>query len=176
MITKRIETDRLILEYISKEDNKFILSHFSDNDVNEYLYDAEPMADISEADELINLYLQPEPRGQHRWIIIRKSDGIKMGTCGFHCLDTIQKKIDIGYDLKKEFWGSGYMQEAAKACIDDLLLNHDIQRIDAHIYCENQSSILLAKKLGFSFHGESEVCVFRGQEYLHHIYSRYLDV
>lgn len=174
MLFKKIETERLLLENISKVDNEFILSHFSDDDVNKYLYDAEPMIDITEANEIIDFYMQPEPRGQHRWILVRKSDGIKIGTCGFHCLDMIHKKIDIGYDLKKEFWGNGYMQEAVTASINYLMLNFDIHRIDAHIYCENERSILLAEKLGFSFYGESETCVFRDQEYLHHIYTRYI--
>lgn len=173
MFFKELETDRLLLKNISKDDNEFILDQFSDDNVNEYLYDAEPLTNITEANELIDYYLQPEPRGQHRWILVQKSDGIKMGTCGFHCLDTIHKVIDIGYDLKKEYWGNGYMQEAVKASINYLLLNFDIHRIDAHIYYENERSINLAKKLGFSFYGESEICVFREHEYLHHIYTMY---
>lgn len=171
MLFKELETDRLLLKNISKEDNTFILSQFSDNDVNKYLYDAEPMMDITEADSLIDFYLQPEPRGQHRWILIRKSDGTKMGTCGFHCLDMIYKKIDIGYDLKKGFWGNGYMQEALKAAINFVLLTFDIHQIDAHIYHKNEKSIILAEKLGFSFYNEAEICEFRDQPYLHHIYT-----
>ena len=171
---KKLETDRLLLENISKEDNEFILAQFSDNDVNKYLYDAEPMIDISEANELIEFYMQPEPRGQHRWVLVRKSDGIKMGTCGFHCLDRINKKIDIGYDLTKEFRGYGYMQEALKASINYVMQDFDIHRIDACIYCENERSIMLAKKLGFSFYGESEMYIFREHEYLHHIYTMYI--
>jgi ribosomal-protein-alanine N-acetyltransferase len=174
MLFKELETDRLILKNISEEDNKFILSQFSDDDVNKYLYDAKPMIDISEANELIEFYMQPEPRGQHRWILVRKSDGAKMGTCGFHCMDTIHKKIDMGYDLKKEFWGNGYMQEAVKSSIDFISQNFDIHQIDAHIYCENEKSIMLVKKLGFLFYGQSEMCVFREQEYLHHIYTMYI--
>lgn len=89
MLFKELETDRLLLKNISKEDNTFILSQFSDNDVNTYLYDAEPIMDITEADDLINFYTQPESQGQNRWILIRKSDGTRMGTCGFHCFDMI---------------------------------------------------------------------------------------
>lgn len=173
MLFENLETDRLLLKNIAREDNEFILEQFSDENINKYLYDAEPLTDIGEANEIIDFYLQPEPQGQHRFILVRKSDGAKMGTCGFHCLDVIHKKIDIGYDLKKEFQGNGYMQEALNASINYLLLNFDIQRIDAHIYYENEPSIMLAKKLGFSFYGESELCMFRNQEYLHHIYTRY---
>jgi ribosomal-protein-alanine N-acetyltransferase len=175
MFYKELETDRLLLKNIAEEDNEFIFAQFSDKNINEYLYDAEPMVDITEADELIKFYTQPEPRGQHRWILVRKSDGLKVGTCGFHCFDIVHKRIDTGYDLKKEFWGNGYMQEAMKASIDFILMNLDIDRIDAHIYYENERSTKLAEKLGFSFYGESEVCIFRGKEYLHHIYTKYKE-
>lgn len=172
MLFKDLETDRLLLKNISREDNTFILSQFSDKDVNKYLYDAEPMMDITEADELIDFYIHSELKGQHRWILIRKYDGAKIGTCGFHCLDILHKKIDIGYDLKKEFWGNGYMTEALNTAIDFILQNYDIHQIDAHIYYKNEESILLAQKLGFSFYNETELCVFRDQSYLHHIYTR----
>ena len=171
MLWKELETERLILKNISKDDHDFVLGHFSDSNVVKYLYDAEPMKDMVEAYELIDSYLEPEPRGHHRWVLVRKSDGIKLGTCGFHCLDTAQRKIEIGYDLNKDFWGNGYMQEALKASINYLLQNSDIQQIDAHISIDNEKSIQLVKKLGFVFGGECKIYVFRGQEYLHHIYT-----
>lgn len=66
------------------------------------------------------------------------------------------------------------MQEAVKATIDSITESLDIQRIDAHIYYDNEKSIALAKRLGFSFYGETEIYVFREKEYLHHIYTLYL--
>lgn len=63
------------------------------------------------------------------------------------------------------------MQEALKAAINFVLLNFDIHQIDAHIYYKNERSIILAKKLGFSFYEKTEICVFRDQPYLHHIYT-----
>lgn len=174
MVFNELDTHRLLLKNLAEEDNKFILSQFSDKDVNEYLYDAEPMVDIREANELITFYNQPEPRGQHRWVLVRKSDDLKIGTCGFHCFDKTNKKIEIGYDLKKIFWGNGYMQEALNVSINFISMNFDIRRIDAHIYYENEKSIALAKKLGFMFYGESEKCVFREHEYIHYIYTKYI--
>ena len=82
MIFESLMTDRLILRNIGNDDRDFIFSLFSDDDVNMYLFDAEPLTDISGADEIISFYLEPEPRNQHRWIIIRKADSVKMGTCG----------------------------------------------------------------------------------------------
>ena len=81
---KEIETERLWLKNISDEDIEFIFEQFSNDDINRYLYDAEPMKEVSEAQELIDFYTVSEPRNQHRWILVRKSDGVKLGTCGFH--------------------------------------------------------------------------------------------
>ncbi len=114
---ENLETDRLYLKIIDREDRVFTYSQFSDDTVNKYLYDAEPLTDIYGADEIIEFYTIPEPRTQNRWIIIRKSDNKKMGTCGFHCWDKKVGKVDVGYDLKEEFRSNGYMQEAMKEII-----------------------------------------------------------
>lgn len=169
---KSIETERLFLKNISFEDREFIFSQFSNDIVNRYLFDAEPLDNIEGADEIIDFYTQPEPRLQHRWIIVRKSDGIKMGTCGFHCWSQKQWKVEVGYDLKKEFWGNGYMREAMEEIIKFARDNMGIKEINACIYIDNERSISLVEKLGFILSG-SGYEVFRGEEYLHNVYTHY---
>ena len=70
MFFRELETDRLFLKNISPVDRDFIFTVFSNDDVNRYLYDAEPLTDpltdISGADDIINFYLEPEPRNQYR--------------------------------------------------------------------------------------------------------------
>ena len=111
MLFKALETERLILKNISFDDRDFIYDQFSNASVNQYLYDAEPLVDIQGADEIIEFYLQPEPRAQHRWILMTKA-GTKIGTCGFHCWNSSKGVCDIGYDLNPNFEGEGYMTEA----------------------------------------------------------------
>ncbi|MCD8502522.1 MAG: GNAT family N-acetyltransferase [Bacillaceae bacterium] len=94
MFYTNLETDRLLLKNIDSADREFIFSQFSDDDTNEYLFDAESLTDISEADEIIDFYLQPEPRAQHRWIILRKVDRVKIGTCGVHCWNTGDSTVE----------------------------------------------------------------------------------
>ena len=125
------------------------------------------------ADEIIKFYIQPEPRLQHRWIIVGKSDGMEMGTCGFHCWNQRDCKVEVGYDLKEEFWGNGYMQEAMKEIITFAIDKMHIKEISACIYIDNQKSIRLTENLGFVLSGSSYES-FRDKEYLHNIYSLYL--
>ena len=170
MFYNNIETDKLLLKNIDNGDREFIFSQFSDDDINKYLFDAEPLTDIREADEIIEFYLKPEPRPQHRWILIRKADGVKIGTCGFHCWEIRNSRVEIGYDLKKEFWGKGYMYETLSKIIEFAKDSMDLKEINACIYTENHKSIRLAEKLGFVLNG-SKYELFRGNEYLHNIYS-----
>ena len=169
---KELETERLFLKNISAEDKDFIFEQFSNDDINRYLFDAEPMVNLSEAQELIDFYTCPEPRYQHRWILVCKSDKVKLGTCGFHCWNPKEQRIEIGYDLRKEYWGNGYMTEAIKAIIDFAEVSLDVKRNDAHIYAKNEKSISLARKLGFEFSGETEICRFGEEDYLHYIFTK----
>ena len=43
MLFHEIETERLLLKNISYEDREFILNEFSNNSINRYLFDAEPL-------------------------------------------------------------------------------------------------------------------------------------
>lgn len=175
MFFNNIETDRLILKNIGIDDRNFIFSQFSDDVVNRYLFDAEPVTDMQGADEIIAFYVQPEPRLQHRWIIMKKSDGIKMGTCGFHCWNKTDGNVEVGYDLKEEFWGNGYMQEAMKAIITFAKEEMYIKEISACIYIDNQRSIRLVENLGFVLSGSSYE-LFGNKEYLHKKYSLYVNI
>ncbi len=174
MLFKNLETDRLYLKNIDIADREFMFSQFSDDTINKYLYDAEPLTDISGADEIIEFYTTPEPRIQNRWIIIRKSDNQKIGSCGFHCWNKELGKVETGYDLKEEFWGNGYMQEAMKEIINFAKDQMYVNEIYACVSTENQKSIRLVKNLGFVLSGSS-VEVFRGEKYPHNIYSLYIN-
>jgi len=166
-----IETERLILKNISYEDRDFILNQFSNDRINQYLFDAEQLNSLAEADELISFYVQPEPRLQHRWILNLKSNHEKIGTCGFHCWDKNKNCVDVGYDLQEEYWGQGLMSEALNAILNFAQNEMMVKQVYAHIFVDNLASIRLVEKFGFAFSGETEICLFRNKQYLHNIYT-----
>ena len=174
MLFNDIETERLFLKNISTLDRDFIFSQFSDDVVNRYLFDCEPVTDMQGADEIITFFIQqPEPRLHRRFVMVRKSDGMKMGTCGFNCWNQIDCTVAVGYDMKEEFWGNGYMQEAMKEIIALTKDEMHIKEINACISIDNERSIHLAENLGFVISGTSYE-LFRDKKYLHNRYSLYL--
>jgi ribosomal-protein-alanine N-acetyltransferase len=154
-----IETNRLVLKCIGH----------SDRDFNRYLYDEEPMTDISQADRLIDFYAMVEPRSQNRWILIDKATNTKLGTCGFHLWDPDNKEVEIGFELMEQYNGRGYMLEAIEAIIEFARHKMKVERIDAIVYIENEKCIKLLEKLRFIKVGKEET-EFLGQIYLHNIY------
>lgn len=169
-----LETDRLLLKNISNEDLTFIFRHFSDDRVNEFLYDAEPVKDMDHADKIIKFYTAPEPRLWHRWIITRKTDDVKMGTCGVHCWNKEKAFVEIGYDVSPEYWGCGFAKEATGRMIQFAKECMNVKRINACIYINNERSANVVQYFGFKVTGKKNE-VFRGKEYLHDIYTLEFD-
>lgn len=172
---KELETERLYLKNITIKDAEFLYEEFSNEEINRYLYDEEPMKNVQEATQMIHFFLTPEPRDHHRWVLVRKVDGAKIGTCGFHCWNEVKKQTEVGYEMKKEFWGNGYMQEALNAILAFARDELGIKKVDAHIYPENVNSSGLAKRVGFELSDDEVVYVFRGKKYVHHIYRKTFD-
>ena len=165
-----IETDRLLLRNIDHTDRDFILEEFQNDFINRYLYDAEPMTDISQADELIDFYTMPEPRKQHRWVLMDKATNIRLGTCGYHVWNPDKQEVEIGFELLQPYNGKGYMLEATKAIIEFARREMQVQTINAIVSIQNGSCIKLLERLGFTRVGE-QATEFRGQTYLHHVYA-----
>ncbi len=171
MLFTNIETERLLLKNISPNDREFIFNQFSNDYINRYLFDAEPITDLNGADDIISFYTKPEPRNEHRWILNLKQNAQKIGTCGFHCWNPNESTVEIGYDLLEQYTGQGYMNEALKAIIAFAKTSMNIRVIHACIYTENTKSINLAVRNGFVLTGATDYSVFRGEKYLHNIYS-----
>ncbi len=165
-----IETNRLELRNIDPSDRDFVLEEFQNDFINRHLYDAEPMTDISQADELIDFYTMIEPRRQNRWVLIDKATNTKLGTCGFHLWNPDNREVEIGFELMEQYTGKGYMREAVEAIIEFARCEMKVERINAIVYIGNGNCIRLLERLGFLKVSEVET-VFRGQTYPHHIYA-----
>lgn len=165
-----LDTPRLRLKPMDEGDRGFVLSVFSNPAVTRYLFDEDPITGMEGAERIIRLYIAPEAKGQHRWILVRRADGVKMGTCGLHQWDEAARTVDIGYDLLPAYQGSGYMREAAQAVIDFARRTLGASAVHAHIAVENGASIALAERLGFAPSDEEYMLAARGGVHLHRKY------
>lgn len=170
----QLETKNLILKPVDMSDKEFIYKHFSNSDVCRFLLDADdlPCTDMKEAEALIDLYMTPAPRRHNRWVIIRKSDTVPIGTCGYHNWDIHNNICEIGYDLSREYWGKGYMMEALHRALRVGFENMGLNRIQAFVYVQNTRSVNLLLRLGFTQEGIiKDKYFFRGRYYDHFCFS-----
>jgi [ribosomal protein S5]-alanine N-acetyltransferase len=144
-----LETKRLVLRKITKEDAKSILTYLSDEEVMKY-YGLEPFKSINDALDEISWYqsIQSNQTGI-RWGITLKEHGVVIGSCGFHNFVSQHFRTEIGFELSKEHWGKGIAVEAIEAIISYGFENMSFHRVEALIEPPNLSSQRLVEKMGF---------------------------
>lgn len=156
---------------MEERDLPFILSHFGDLDVTEYMVDNEPITSLKDAQGILEWsYGNPVNPTNNRWLITL--EGKAIGTIGYHRIDKNNHIAEIGYDLSKEYWRKGYMNEAMDAVIRFGFKEINLNRIQAFVHVENVPSYKILRKFGFVPEGIlRDMYFFRNQYHDHHILS-----
>ncbi|MCG8457224.1 MAG: GNAT family N-acetyltransferase [Holophagales bacterium] len=85
--------------------------------------------------------------------------GETLGFCGLKGFDVEGTyEVEVGYRLRRRFWGRGYATEAARAARDAAFTVFDLPRVISLIEPENTASIRVAEKVGMAF--EKQVRMF----------------
>ena len=148
MIRSRLETERLVLRLFTPDDVQAMYDLNSDPEVTRYA-EAAPVRDLQEAREK----LQSGPLadyakyGYGRFAVEDRDTGEVIGFCGIKYIPEIGLP-EIGYRLKRSYWGRGLCTEAARACVDFARDDLKIGKLVALIMPENIASIRVAEKLG----------------------------
>ena len=146
-VFEQLETERVALRILTLADSTAVYQHFSDPEVARFVELDEGMDDIHDAEKVIRFHL--EDTGC-RWGIFEKIKGRLIGTCGFHCWRKGEESCtEVGYDLERQCWGKGIMQEVLSAVIEYGFSKMDLSRIDAAVDPANHRSRALLKKIGF---------------------------
>ena len=170
---EELNTERLILRKITSDDVDFILQHFSDEEVCQYMVDNEPIATMEEAMDIIHWsHSNSDDPNNNRWLIIQKETNKPIGTIGFHRWDKNNKIAEIGYDLSKSYWNKGIMSEAMKIALKFGFEKMGLNRIQAFVHVENNASYHLLRKHGFYAEGIiRDMYLYRGKYHDHYMMS-----
>lgn len=110
-----LKTERLILRHFTTEDVDALFALMSDKEVNTFL-PMFPMERVEEAEEYLQYIEEYVRRGGFYYAICLKEEGVPIG-CVHVCED---ESHDLGYCIRKEFWGKGICTEACRAVIEML--------------------------------------------------------
>lgn len=143
-----ISTRRLNLREIKQEDAESIYKILSNREVIKH-DTFELFTNIKQVEDMIKWFndVFKEKRAIF-WGISLKNEHEIIGFC--KCEIEIPKvRADLGYDLRYDYWNMGIMTETLDAVINFTFQTLGVNRIEAAVSTENNSSIRVLEKLGF---------------------------
>ncbi|MCR8853623.1 GNAT family N-acetyltransferase [Lysinibacillus fusiformis] len=149
----KLETERFILRKGTVDDCSDLFELYANENVVKYL-PLNLFESVEDAMVEINWYekIFKEQIGL-RWVIEEAKTKKVIGTCGYLNYEKEHNRIEIGYDLKPDYWGHGIMQETLGKIIHFAFTSMEINKIEAKVEPENKASIRLLGKLNFCQEG-----------------------
>jgi RimJ/RimL family protein N-acetyltransferase len=148
---KVIETEHLILRYLTVKDSEFMLELLNDPAWLQFIGDR-GVRTVDDARNYIlhSLVTMYDRLGFGMYLIELKNEGVSIGICGLIKRDYLED-VDIGFTLLSKFRGKGYAYESAAAVMAYGKRTFALNRLVAIASPDNYDSIELLKKLGFIF-------------------------
>ena len=138
----------------------------SDERVSKFL-DSEKHASLAHTERFISDNLETYESGKGLfWGLIERSSNNFIGDLAFWRIDIRHSRAEIGYTLKPEYWGRGYMKEAMTRIIQFGYDELNIHSIEANINPKNENSRALLLKMGFKKEAYFRENYFYNGEYL----------
>ena len=148
-----LRTTRLVLRQILPSDSAALFAIHSDAEWMRW-YGVDPVTDPDQADQLAELFAGWFNAGTgFRWALERIQDRQLIGTCGLFRWNKSWRNCVIGYEIRRDCHGQGYMREALAAVLDHGFNGMHLHRVQAETHPDNLASIALATRLGFRFEG-----------------------
>lgn len=148
---KTFETERLVLKPTSEEDAAFIFELLNTPKWLQYIGDRN-IRTLEDAAMYIQNKMLPqlERLGYSNYTVSRKTDNIKVGTCGLYDREGLDG-VDIGFAFLPDYEKNGYAFEAAYKLKEAASLDFKLKTLNAITVRENISSQRLIEKLGLKF-------------------------
>jgi len=170
--THRIESERLTLRRIDRDDLEFFTHLHADPEVARYLFHGQPRSSQESLAWLQSVLRTYEDFAMGQLAVLRKSDGMLIGRCGLSDLAVearasvaavprawyqraeapdaaeIVLERELGYTFHRSSWGQGYASEAARCVFDYACDVLRLPRVVSLIHPENVRSLRVAQRFG----------------------------
>lgn len=154
-------TERLILREFTVEDAEFILALLNEPSFLRYIGDKK-VRELEDARQYIlnGPVASYERNGFGLYLVELRESHTPMGMCGLIQREELPDP-DIGFAFLPEFWNKGFAFEAATAVLQDARERRRLERILAITSLDNEASIGLLQRLGFTFEREIKLAADR---------------
>lgn len=160
-----ITTDRLKLRSFTEADVDALFDIRSDYEVTKF-NSGPAYTDRAQAETMVARTLAGyADKKSVYWIITLHSSDVVIGQLGFNSWDHDSNAVEVGFDLKREFWRQGIMQEALRAIILFGMNEMNLNRFGAQVSAYNDASKQLLTKLRFQHEGTQRDQYFENGAY-----------
>jgi len=147
---KRIETERLILRGFCEADLEEMHAYCIKPNVGMHA-GWKPHETIEDSKRILAEFMTCG----YIWAITERKSGRVIGSCGLH--PDFKRMNDgarmLGYVLDEDYWGQGYMTEAATALIHHGFSDMNLEIIGVYHFSYNMRSRRVIEKCGFKYEG-----------------------
>jgi len=158
-----LETERLILRRFVVEDAQFVLNLVNEPSFLRYIGDKK-IRTLDDARQYIlsGPVASYERHGFGLCLVELRDSHTPIGMCGLLKREELPEP-DIGFALLPEFWNKGFAFEAAAAVLRDARERLGLQRVLAITSLDNEASIKVLQRLGFTFDRVTKLAADREQ-------------
>ena len=151
----RLETDRLIMQMWREDDIEEYAELCADPEVMRFL--GGKTFDRTEAwRHMASMIGHWQLRGYGIWAVVEKVSGRLAGRIG--CINPAGwPGFEVGWTLKREFWGKGYATEGAHRALQYAFTELNQVHVISLIHADNHGSIHVAERLGEKLEGTARV-------------------
>ena len=151
----RLATERLILRMFGESDLDGYAAMCGDPEVMRYLA-PKPMTRAEAWRHMAMVLGHWQLRGYGLWAVEERASGLLAGRVGCWRPEG-WPGFEVGWALRREFWGRGYATEAARVALDQAFTELGQTRVISLIRPENARSIAVAARLGMTCHGQTDL-------------------
>lgn len=154
-MNKKLETERLSIRPLCMEYLETTYRYQGDEELTKYMLFL-PDASIEATKEFIKgIEAEQQSDNQRRFeFAIFKDDKHIGGISVYLEKDNEETVGELGWIINKEFWGKGYVTEAAKAVMDFSFHELKLRKLIAHCDMRNEPSARVMQKLGMTLERE----------------------
>lgn len=156
MVKDALETERLVLRMFRESDTDAYAEMVSDPEVMRFLGGGQPVPRAEAWRNMAMVLGHWHLRGYGMWAVEEKATGEMVGRVGCWRPEG-WPGLEVGWTLRRRFWGRGYATEAARASMNYAFTKLDQTRVISLIAPENVNSIRVAERLGERPEGEWDI-------------------
>jgi ribosomal-protein-alanine N-acetyltransferase len=170
-----LRTKRLVLRPAALSDLADFHALLLDSGASKFGH--KPPASLEESEERLKRSLARQSAGElHNWGIADQTGGPMLGYVCLVRIDHSHQRSEVGYQLRSDHWGKGFMTEALGCIVEHGFKSLGFHRLEGHTHPENHPSIRVLERCGFAFEGVlRENYLMDGVFYDSAVYGRLAD-